>query len=388
MIPQRPTWCDIDLSAVAENLAMLRDMVGPKVAIFICLKGDANGCGDIAVGRTVQDAGVAGVAFGNLDRAVAARQAGLYVPILLYPTCLPDAAPFLERHAMMPTISTLEDVAAWSAQATSLKVFLKLDGGGFRAGALPQHAVAVAQAIVASPALELAGVYGHPMTSYGPVDVGYTNAQIASCLAALDAIAQAGITAPIRMISSSAIILSNPEADLNAVDPGRLVLGQGFPASSGRERPWRHALVGLRSRLVMVKSLADPGDVMPAPFLPLRAGMRLGLIPYGWSDGYPRRMPPNATALVRGQRVRLLGPTHSELIRVDLTEVPDAAVGDEVVLLGRSGRAEIGLAELAEQWGTSVSELYPVIGKSIRRNYLDAAGASDAGLRPALIAQG
>ena len=110
MIPQRPTWCEIDLSAVTENLATLREMVGPKVAIFVCLKGDANGCGDIAVGRAVQGAGVAGVAFGNLDRAVAAREGSLHAPILLYPTVLPNAASFLERHDMMPTVSTLDNM--------------------------------------------------------------------------------------------------------------------------------------------------------------------------------------------------------------------------------------------------------------------------------------
>jgi hypothetical protein len=81
------------------------------------------------------------------------------------------------------------------------------------------------------------------------------------------------------MVSSSAIILSHPDADLNAVDPGRLAIGQSFPAAAGRERNWRHALVGLRSHLVMVKSLEDIGDVMPAPFLPRRLGMKIGLIP-------------------------------------------------------------------------------------------------------------
>ena len=85
----------------------------------------------------------------------------------------------------MPTLSTLEDVAQWSSRAKSLKVFLKLDGGGFRAGALPGEAATVACAIAASKTLHLAGVYGHPMASYGPVDPIYTNAQIASCLDAL-----------------------------------------------------------------------------------------------------------------------------------------------------------------------------------------------------------
>jgi alanine racemase len=109
---------------------------------------------------------------------------------------------------------------------------------------------------------------------------------------------------------------------------------------------------------------------MPAPFLTLRPDMRIGLIPYGWSDGFPRHMPAEATALVRGRRVRLLGPTHSEMMRVDLTDVPEATSGDEVVLLGRSGDQEITLADLAAQWGTGIGELYAAIGKTIHRRYL------------------
>ncbi len=106
---------------------------------------------------------------------------------------------------------------------------------------------------------------------------------------------------------------------------------------------------------------------MPAPFLPLRPGMRLGLIPYGWSDGFPRRMPAAAAALVRGRRVRLLGPTHSELIRVDLTDVPEAELGDEVVLLGRSGRRRSPCRSWAGN-GTSMSRpCIPRVAKSIRK---------------------
>ncbi len=98
--------------------------------------------------------------------------------------------------------------------------------------------------------------------------------------------------------------------------------------------------------------------------------MRLGLIPFGWSDGYPRHMPENAVALIKGKRVPLLGPSHSELLRVDLTDMPEAEIGDEVVLLGRSGDAEINLEELAEQWRVSTHDLFPAIGKNLPRRYI------------------
>src|SRR5437588_6953640 len=119
MTAERPTWCEINLSAIDQNLAALRQMVGPAVNIFVSLKSDASGCGDIVVGRLAEAAGVAGIAFGNLDRAIAAREAGIRLPILLYPTCLPEDAAALEAYDLMPTLSTLEDVAQWSSRAKS-----------------------------------------------------------------------------------------------------------------------------------------------------------------------------------------------------------------------------------------------------------------------------
>lgn len=370
-LPLRPTWCEIDLGAVTHNLRQLQGFLGPEVSIYVCLKGDASGCGAIAVARCAEAVGVTGFACGNVDAALACREAGIGSPILLYPTCLPGAAPILERHRLMPTLSTLEDVAAWDAAASRrLPVFLKIDAGGFRAGALPHQAVGVAKAIAESRRLSLAGVYGHPMTSYGFADEPYTLAQIESFRGALDEIEHAGVSVPVKMVSSSAIVLGHPEADLNAVDPGRLVLGMPFPAVVERQLTWRPALAGLKSRLVMVKSLAEIGGVMPAPFMRLQPNMRIGLIPFGWNDGCPKHMPKNATVLVKGQRAPLIAPTHSELIRVNLTNIPDAKIGDEVVLLGRSGASEIRLEDLAEQWGVATLDLFPIIGKTLPRRYL------------------
>lgn len=114
---QRPTCCEIDLGAVAHNLRQLRGLSGPDVAIYVCLKGDANGCGAVEVARRAEAEGVAGLAFGNVDSALACREAGIASPILLYPSCLPEIAPLLEQKRLMPTLSTLADVAAWDDAA-------------------------------------------------------------------------------------------------------------------------------------------------------------------------------------------------------------------------------------------------------------------------------
>ncbi|MFT3818657.1 MAG: alanine racemase [Rubrivivax sp.] len=366
----RPTWCEIDLAAIEHNMHLLREMLGDAAHIYVCLKGDASGCGAVEVALTAERSGASGFAFGNIDSAIHCRNLGVTLPILLYPTCLPEAAPALEQYKLSPTVSTLNDVRAWNEQVHGvLPVFLKIDSGGFRAGAFPDEAASIAKAIQASPRLELAGVYGHSLAGYGVEDPRGVDRHIREFLKAIANIDAAGVSADIRMCSSSELILKHPEADLNAVDPGRLVCGMEFPAGEDRKRSWQPALVGLKSRLVMIKTLEHAGSVAPAPFVAGRENLVIGLVPMGWSDGYPRKPSPNAHVLVRGKRAPIFGPIHSELMRIDLTDVPDARVGDEVVFLGASDGDAIDLRALSGQWDMPIFDVFCRIGKSVPRVY-------------------
>ncbi|CAH1689863.1 Alanine racemase [Hyphomicrobiales bacterium] len=368
----RPTWCEIDLDAIEHNFKFLRRLVGPDVKIFACTKGNAGGCGFVGVATFLESVGADGIAVGNVDDAMAIRRAGGTLPILLYPSCLPMSARALAANRLMPTISTLDDVEAWSAQAQGpLEVFLKLDGGGLRVGALPVDAIQVAQAVMASRHLRLAGVYAHPVTSGNFDTAGYYRPQIDTIVEVLKQLDAAGIVPPIRMVASSEIILSYPEVDFNAVDPGRLFTGTQFPAVKERQGEWRSAFISLKSRIVMKKPLHDLSGIAFVPnFFPRRENMIIGLIPIGWCDGYPRVLPEGAYALVKGKRVPILGPVHSELLRIDLTDVPDADVGEEVVLLGRSGGAEITLEELSVQWNVPQGIVRHSIRAHVPRLYL------------------
>ena len=371
----RPTWCEIELGAIEHNVRQLRELLGEAVQIYVCLKGDASGCGAIEVARACERSGAHGFAFGNVDAAIACRRAGMHLPILVYPSCLPSAAPMLARYSLSPTLSTLNDVALWDLHAPTtqeLPVFLKIDTGGFRAGAFPDEAAEVARAIATSRRLRLAGVYGHSFFGYGVENPEGVSRHIREFQKAIAAIDETGVDVDIRMCSSSELVLNHPEADLNAVDPGRLICGIGFSSSGDRKREWKAALVGLKSRLVMRKDLTHVGSVSPAPFVAGKADLVVGLVPYGWSDGYPRQPGPGAYVLIHGKRAPLLGPVHSEMLRIDLTHIPDAEVGDEVVFLGSSGDSRIGLDELAMQWNTDVFDVFFRVGKSVPRVYLQA----------------
>ncbi len=91
----------IDLGAVAHNVRQLRGLVGPDVAIYVCLKGDANGCGAVAVARRSEAEGVAGFAFGNVDSALACAGCRHRKPNPALSELLPEMAPLLEQKRLM-----------------------------------------------------------------------------------------------------------------------------------------------------------------------------------------------------------------------------------------------------------------------------------------------
>ena len=104
--------------------------------------------------------------------------------------------------------------------------------------------------------------------------------------------------------------------------------------------------------------------------------MRLGVIPIGMGDGFHGL---NAgRVLVRGCSVPILARPSLEHTRIDLTAVPDAAVGDEVVLIGRQGAESITPDEVAKQNGLDPLSLALTIGPRVARVYLGAGRASTA----------
>ena len=149
---------------------------------------------------------------------------------------------------------------------------------------------------------------------------------------------------------------------LSAVDPGAAV----FSSLSGGPAQAFHQL---RTRLLAVRTVERTEFLEQAPF-PMRPGMRVGILPMGYSDGM--HLVHAGSALVRGRRAAVLCRPALEYTRVDLTDVPDAQVGDEVVIIGRQGDALISPEEAcAYQKSARVIDLALQIGPAVEREYIE-----------------
>jgi alanine racemase len=174
----------------------------------------------------------------------------------------------------------------------------------------------------------------------------------------------------VRLFASTPLVLRFPHTYLNAVDPGRMLYGVAYPGDGARGAALRPALAALKTRLIEVKALEPRARFAEhAPF-PVTAPMRLGVMPLGAADGLLQLHA--GRVLVRGRFVPILGGPSLEHTRVDLTGVPEAQVGDEVVVIGRQGGAEIPLGEVAEHQRISAHVLPTLIGPRVGRVWREA----------------
>ena len=374
----RPSWLEVDLDAARANLALVRTLVGRERTLFAVVKADGYGFGAAAMGRAFLEAGADALAVADAGEGVRLRESGIVAPILVYPSGVPEAIAETIAHRLTPTVTTLEGACAVAAAAPAAGdgAYVKVDVGLERLGVPAEGAAKLIHAMLELPRFRLAGVCAHPHAPAG-ADPAYVDWQLGRFTAVLDELAAAGIDVPVRLLASTPLVLRFPHTYLNAVDPGRMLYGIAFEGDGPRGVALRPALRALKSRLIEVKPLAARERFAEQGPFPLSASMRLGVIPLGAADGLLHLHA--GRVLVRGRSAPILGGPSLEHTRVDLTGVPDARVGDEVVVIGRQADAEIALAEVAAHQKIAAHVLPTLLGPRVERVWLPAPVQTPAG---------
>jgi alanine racemase len=369
--PLRPTTLEIDLDAAAGNLRAVRGLVGPSRSIFAVVKADGYGFGAAEMGAVFARSGADWLAVADLAEGVRLRERGITIPILVYPNSLPEAAGAALAHRLVPTLVDLESARAYSQAASGpCPVFVKVDVGLERLGVPAEQAVKTILAMLDLPHLALGGLCAHPHAEVGG-DPAYADWQAGRFTAVVDELEARGVRVPVRLLAASPFVLRFPHTYLNAVDPGRMLYGITFPGETPPV-PLRPALRALATRVIALKELAPRERFAEQAPFPVTRPMRLGVVPMGTADGL--RWLHAGRVLVRGRAVPLVGSPSLEHTRLDLTAVPNAAVGDEVVIIGRQGDLEITPAEVAAHHGLGLHHVATTVGPRVARIYRSAGG--------------
>jgi len=370
MLPPRPTIFEIDLDAAASNVRVVRQMVGPARKIYAVIKADGYGHGAAEMAETFLAGGADALGVADLGEGIRLRRRGITAPVLVYPNSLPEAAPEALAHGLTPTVVDLDGARAYAEAAREpCDVFVKIDVGLERLGVVPEGAVKLVTAMLELPHLRLGGLCAHP---HAPTDgdPAYAEWQLGRFTAVVDELEARGVRVPIRLLAASPFVLRFPHTYLNAVDPGRMLYGMTFPGETA-PAPLRSTFHALATRVIALKEITPRERFAEVAPFPVTAPMRLGIIPMGLADGLLWLHADRV--LVRGRPAPILATPSLEHTRIDLTAIPDAQVGDEVVVIGRQGDTEITLAEVARRRDIGIHQVATTIGPRVTRVYRRSA---------------
>lgn len=355
---RRPNWMRVDLDALRANYEEMVRRSGDR-RVVASVKADGYGHGAVAVSRALADAGCDSLWTGHLGDALAIRAAGVDADVVLFGGYTPDQIPALVDAGLVPTVVDLAGAAA--AARCGASVYVKVDAGLGRLGVPVASARTAIGQMASMPGLTIAGVYTHlPFADQAGREWAVAKGAVFAEL--LDGLTRDGTRPPFtQMWGSSGLLAGLPDAT-NAVCVGHALYGLSpFSEPGLTDAVLAPVLAEVGARLIHVAE--HPRDVAAGGYLSDGAA-RVGVIPFGVIDGQRRfGAAHQAHALVRGRRVPLLG-TSLEHTVLDLTAVPDAAVGDQVLLVGSQGSERITLAEWAAAVGCG--ELDAVVSLSGR----------------------
>jgi alanine racemase len=352
----RPTWVEVDLDAIEHNVKTLKRRLD-GVRLIGVLKGDACGFGTAECGLAMEAAGVDMLAVGNAFEVPVLRERGVKCPILLFASFAPDSAADIVALGVVATIvdrASLDALAhAARSLAKPLEVFVKIDTGLGRLGVPYADAAALIDAVAKTPRLRVIGLYSH----CGGADAPRAAEQLKRMSDVLAQTDELGIEPAFKVLASTPHLLQFPDMWLTAVDPGRLLFGIQQPAAgTTADVDLRPALRALRTRIIQIK-LVTSGDPPEYGFGRAGGAQRYAVLPFGWTDVFLAETYERSGALVRGRPVRFIAHLSAEHSVVDLTNVPDARVGDIVTLLGRDGDAHIDVERVAQVAAVQVSDI-------------------------------
>ena len=354
------TWCTVSFSALRANLRTLRNSAPRGTRILAVVKDNAYGHGLVPVARALSRAGCEefGVAF--VSEGADLRQAGLREPILLLGSSLPSEFPAALAHRLTVTLSSLQEArelaqAAEKSRKTAL-VQAKLDTGMNRLGAKPTEFLQLLHYIRQQPRLELVGTFTHLACANS--DPKFTRRQL-----------QDSFLLPMvgrRHFANSAASLSRLPYPMTHIRPG---LGlYGIDPRDGGRAPLRPVL-SWKSRILVVRKVRRGETVSYGATFRAPRDLRVATVGTGYADGLPFSLGNRGHALLRGRLCPVVGRVTMDMTLLDVTSLPAARRGDEVVWIGRSGTKIRTATDLAREAGTIPWEIFTRIAPRIPRLY-------------------
>lgn len=368
----RRTRVEIDLDALRFNLRQVRERVGPACEILAVVKADAYGHGASRVAPVLAAAGADQFGVALVGEGLALRRYGLPQPIVVLGGVFPGEEQDVLKHDLQPALYDLDTARRLDAVArtkgTRIPCHLKVDTGMGRLGFRPERLAEVLAALKGLSGVEVRGVISHLALADEP-DKPFTSTQIERFQAVVAQVRDAGFAPHYLHLANSAAIYSRDLAGCNLVRPGISLYG-GLTGTPFEQTVPQRPVMSFLSQVAQLKEVpAGEGVSYAHRFVTQRPSL-LAAVPVGYADGYNRLLTNRGDVLIRGRRAPVAGTVCMDWILVNVTTIPDVAVGDRVTLLGRDGDECVTALEWADKIGTITYEVFCNISKRVPRIFV------------------
>ena len=370
----RACWLEIDLDAIKNNYNELQKMVGDEVMVMPAIKANAYGHGIVEVARALEKCNVRYLAAGVLHEAIKLRKNGVKTPIMLFiGNNITEVADLYVRYDLMPTVSCMEQVEALSKAAggKTMKIFLKVETGRGRLGINAEELADFVKQILEFKNIKIVGMYSHMSCPDWPDKESFSQWQYNRFVAAIREVEALGVKPEFLQLANSNGSISRPEMRLTGICPGQSMWGYSTIELRDSALKLIPAIKSWKSRLLCVKDTIGGKFGEGFAAVKLDKPMRMGVLAGGMYDGVSPLQANGGYVLIRGKKVPVASSICVEHTIVDLTDCPEAEIGDEAVILGKQGDLEITFQDLMARWKKSVPELLVSLNYSIPRVYFE-----------------
>lgn len=361
---EQRSWIELNLQNFKDNFKEIKNIVGPDINIIAIVKANAYGHGAIEIARYAEkqlDPSHFGIV--SLEEARELREGRVKKPILLINYLDPDSVH--DALTLNTSITLWDEKVLKAANDSSAKlnkkanIHIKIDTGMHRGGINPDETINLVSSLKKYPQVNWEGIFTHFATA-DEADLTFARKQLKVFNQCLDQIEDMGVDLPpIIHTANSAAIIQMPETHredpykrMTAVRPG--IIMYGLPASREFAYPFElKPVLSVKAKLTRVFEIPPGETVGYGRTYEAKEITKVGLVPIGYGDGYRRDLSNGkGSMLVDGQRVPIIGRISMDQTTIDLTNVKNAKVDDEVVIIGRQGKEKISAEELANKYGT------------------------------------
>ncbi|MEN8116629.1 MAG: alanine racemase [Bacteroidota bacterium] len=356
----RDTYAEIDLEKIAHNIRVMKDVVGPDVAIAAVAKANGYGHGAVEITPILIENGADLLAVATLSEALELKKAYPKYDVMIMGYTPDHLLKIAFDYGCIITIFSHKQAEILN-KLGSTRIHFKIDTGFHRLGlSCDEESVKTVQKITSLKNLKVEGIFSHLALSDKEGDAE----QFKRFTNFIKQLEDKNIDIKFRHLCDSIATTRYPEYRLNMVRLGAILYGM---SGKGQKLPVKQAFT-LKSKLSHITFVKKGKGVSYDYFWKAKKDSIIGTLPIGYADGYPRRLTHNGIVSVHGKHVPIAGVICMDQLMIDLSEVPEAKPGDEVILYG--DEAGLPISKIALLCQTNKNEILSRITTRVPRVYI------------------